>query len=64
MTPLSGYKTYIIVAIYLLCIGAEKLLGFDIPGFEPTDDWLVYVLNALGLGTLRAGITKAAKGIF
>lgn len=55
---LSGKKTHIIAIIFLICVFAEKGLGFDIPGFEPGDDWLAYVLNALGLSTIRLGIGK------
>lgn len=58
-SALSGKKTYIIVAIFMLSIAAEKALGFDIPGFDPGTDWLDQVLMMLGLGTLRAGIAKA-----
>ena len=54
----SGFKTYIIVAIVLAAVLVEKGLGFDVPGFDPGDDWLAFVLTALGLGTLRSGIAK------
>lgn len=53
---LEGYKTYIVVTVFLLCVVAEKFIGWDIPGFVVGDDWFAYVLNALGLGALRAGI--------
>lgn len=56
MNFLNGYKTYVIAALLVLCVAAEKLLGFDVPGFETGDDWLGVVLAALGLGSLRAGI--------
>lgn len=52
----SGYRTYIVAAALLLCVAIEKFLGLDIPGFEPGADWFAYVLNAIGLGTLRAAI--------
>lgn len=58
MSFLSGYKTYIIVATFLVCVGLEKFVGFDIPGFSVGDDWLAMVLGMLGLGTLRAGVAK------
>lgn len=53
---LRGYRTYIVAATLLLVVFVEKGLGFDIPGIEVGNDWLVLVMNALGLGTLRAGI--------
>lgn len=58
-TALQGWKTYIVVAVFLVCVGMESGLGWDVPGFEVQGDWLAYVLSALGLGTLRAGISKA-----
>lgn len=57
MNFLAGYKTYIVAAILILVVAAEKGLGLDIPGVALQDDWLLVVLNALGLGALRAGIT-------
>lgn len=53
---LKGYRTYIVAASLLLIVFVEKGLGFDIPGVDVGDDWLLLVMNALGLGTLRAGI--------
>ena len=61
MSFLTGYKTYVIAALILLCVFAEKILGFDIPGFEVGDDWLAFVLGALGLGTARAGAKSDVK---
>lgn len=60
MNFLSGYKTYIIVALFVLCVVLERFLGFDIPGFDAGDNWLELVMAMLGLGTLRAGIAKVA----
>lgn len=57
MNFLSGYKTYIIVALFVLCVIAERFIGFDIPGFQVGDNWLEMVMAMLGLGTLRAGIS-------
>ena len=58
---MSGYRTYAIVAIGLLCVAAETLLGIDIPGFDTGGNWLEYVMGLLGLGTVRAGVAAAAK---
>jgi hypothetical protein len=55
---LQGYRTYIVAASLLLIVIVEKVLGIDIPGATVGDDWLFVILNALGLGTLRAGIAK------
>lgn len=55
---LNGKKTYIIAAVLVLCVLVEKVLGIDVPGVEIGDDWLLVVLNGLGLGTLRAGLAK------
>lgn len=53
---LNGYKTYIVAGTLLLVVAVEKFLGVDVPGVDLGDDWLLVVMNALGLGTLRAGI--------
>lgn len=58
MLLLSGYKTYIVAAVLLLAVMVEKGLGFDVPGLTVTDEWLVLVLNSLGLGSLRAALGK------
>ena len=58
---LQGYRTYIVAGMLLLIVIVEKCLGIDIPGAEVGDDWLFVILNALGLGTLRAGIGKAFR---
>lgn len=52
----AGFRTYIIVFVVILCVVAEKLFGVDIPGFDPGQDWLGFILGALGLGALRAGV--------
>lgn len=58
LEKLQGKKTYIIAAVLLILVVIEKAIGIDIPGFDPGEDWLGYILGALGLGTLRAGIGK------
>lgn len=55
---LSGYKTYLVAGTLLGAVVVEKFLGMDVPGFEVPNDWLVLVLNGLGLATLRAAIGK------
>lgn len=61
---LEGKKTYIIAAMILLSVFVETGLGIDVPGIEMGDDWLLLVLNALGLGTLRRGITTGLLNRF
>lgn len=53
--------TYIIAAVLVLVVAVEKGLGIDVPGVDVGSDWLTQILAALGLGTLRAGITGANK---
>jgi hypothetical protein len=60
MKALDGYKTYIVIGLFLGCLAVEKLLGADIPGFEAGPDWLNQVLAALGLGGLRSALSKLA----
>lgn len=57
----AGYRTYIIAVTLVLVVLVEKGLGIDVPGVEVGSDWLTYVLSALGLGTLRAGIANTAQ---
>lgn len=57
---ISGKKTYIIAGVLILVVVVEKGLGIDVPGVDLGNDWLTTVLAALGLGTLRAGISKTA----
>lgn len=52
---LSGKKTYLIAATVAV-LGGLTAWGYEIPEFV----W--YILGALGLGTLRAGIS-GLKGI-
>ena len=57
----AGYRTYLIAAVLVLVVLVEKGLGIDIPGIDVGSDWLTHLLAALGLGTLRAGISEAKK---
>lgn len=53
---LAGKKTYLVAAVLMAVVVVEKGLGVDVPGVDLGNDWLLVLLNALGLGTLRAGI--------
>lgn len=55
---LKGKKTYLVVAIFLVCVAIEKLGGIDIPGFNVDGNWLEMTLAMLGIGGLRAGIAN------
>lgn len=61
---LQGWKTYIVVGVMLLAVAVEKGLGLDVPGITVADDWLLVVLNALSLGTLRAGVANVGKSLW
>lgn len=56
---LSGYKTYI-AAFGLALVGVlEGILAIDVPGVTLDQNWMLVLLGALGLGGLKAAITKA-----
>ena len=54
-TMLSGYKTYIVAAAMAI-LGVLSFLGIAIPGVALPDNWMILVLQALGLGALRSAI--------
>lgn len=58
MSFLDGYKTYIVIGVFVLGVIAEKIIGLDVPGFDPGEHWVEYIMAALGLGALRNGVTK------
>lgn len=58
MAILSGYKTYL-VAVILALLGVANFLGVQVPGVSMQGDWLMLILNAIGLGGLRAAVAKA-----
>jgi len=55
---LKGKKTYIIAVVLVLIVICEKVLGIDIPGAEVVNPG-EYILAALGISSLRAGIDKS-----
>lgn len=59
LTFLSGKKTYGVALVLALVVIVEKGLGIDVPGVAVGDDWLVLLLNAAGLSTLRAGVESS-----
>jgi hypothetical protein len=56
---IDGYKTYLVMAALLAVVVLEKGLGLDVPGVVLGEDWMLVVMNAVGLGTLRHGIQKS-----
>jgi hypothetical protein len=56
---LVGKKTYIVTAITIVLVLLNKFAGIEVPGFPVGEDWLQIIIAALGLGTLRAGVTKS-----
>lgn len=63
MTFLQGNKTYIVGIVMILMVVVEKFMGIDIPGIEVTDDYLYMALAALGLITLRSGVSAVEKKV-
>ncbi len=59
LLSLNGHKTYLVMAALLAVVALEKGLGPNVPGVALGDDWMLVVMNAIGLGTLRHGIQKS-----
>lgn len=58
LSTIDGYKTYLVMAALLAVVVLEKGLGLDVPGVALGEDWMLVVMSALGLGTLRHGVGK------
>lgn len=58
LSTIDGYKTYLVMAALLAVVVLEKGLGLDVPGVALGEAWMLVVMNAIGLGTLRHGIRK------
>ena len=56
MNFLSGYKSYIVSAVLALVGVTEGLLGFDVPGVTLDQNWVMILLGAAGLSSIRAAI--------
>lgn len=56
LMKLNGYKTYLVMAALLAVVILEKGLGLDVPGVTLGEDWMLVVMNAIGLGALRHGV--------
>lgn len=55
---LTGWKTYLAVGLMVVVALAEGALGIDVPGVNVADDWVKLLLEALGIGGLRAAIAR------
>lgn len=53
---LKGYRTYVIVGIFVLGNVAENIVGIDLPFFAADPDWINNLLIMLGIGTARGAI--------
>lgn len=58
LDALQGYRTYVIAATLIVLVLIEKGAGIDLPGVDFGDDWLAFILAALGLGAARAKYTE------
>ena len=56
---LSGYKTYIAAAGLAFVGVMEGFMNIDIPGVALDQNWVMVLLASLGLGGLKAAISKA-----
>lgn len=58
---LKGKKTYVLAVVVVLIVVVENILGIDIPQIDTTAEPINYIVGALGLSALRAGVTKSGK---
>jgi hypothetical protein len=58
---LKNKKMYGIAVVLVIIVIAEKVLGWDVPGVDVGDDWLGFILAALGLGATKAAIVKSGS---
>jgi hypothetical protein len=57
-----GWKTLTAVALMVVVALAEGVLGIDVPGVTVADNWVTLLIEALGLGGLRAAMAKQIIG--
>lgn len=53
---LTGYKTYIALALGAITLIAVNVFGVSIPGMSPNPDWVQTLLALAAGGGLRAAI--------
>ena len=64
LSTIDGYKTYLVMAAMLLVVLLGKGFGLDVSGVALGEDWMLVVMNAIGLGaSLCAGGLALARGV-
>lgn len=58
MKQVDGSKTYITMAMVAIIAILEGYMGIDVPGAEMQDNWVEYILGAMGVGSIRHAISK------
>lgn len=59
---LSGFKTYLVIGLWFACLATEKVLGYDIAGFDPGVDWMQQAFNYVLIATGRSALGKVSIG--
>lgn len=57
--PAGGWKTYAVAAVAVAVALLEGPVGVEVPGVTLEDNWLLLVLGASGLATLRHAVAHA-----
>lgn len=55
---LQGKKIYILMWMWIGMTFIEKVVGWDIPNFDPGPDWVNDIMIALGIGAGRSAVAK------
>jgi len=63
MKQVDGSKTYITMAAVALIAVLEGYLGIDVPGAEMQENWVEYILGAMGVGSIRHAIQKLISAV-
>ena len=64
LSTIDGYKTYLVMAALLLVVLLDTGFGLDVSGVDLGEDWMLVVMNAIGLGaSLGAGGLALARGV-
>lgn len=63
MKQVDGSKTYITMAMVAIIAILEGYMGIDVPGAEMQDNWVEYILAAMGVGSVRHAISKLISAV-
>lgn len=63
MKQVDGSKTYITMAAVAIIAILEGYMGIDVPGAEMQDNWVEYILGAMGVGSIRHAIQKLISAV-